>query len=143
MGIAESLLSFGVKDVAEGIGTLVKDIRSAITGEPSPEKIAEINIKLLELENLGMQAQSKINEIEAANTNVFVAGWRPFIGWICGFGLGTKFIFIPIGVWVCSLLDITPIVPVIETGELMTLILGMLGLGGLRTFEKFTGSNKR
>ena len=143
MGIAESLLSFGVKDVAEGIGTLVKDIRSAITGEPSPEKIAEINIKLLELENLGMQAQSRINEVEAANTNVFVSGWRPFIGWICGFGLGTKFIFIPIGVWVCSLLDITPIVPVIETGELMTLILGMLGLGGLRTFEKFTGSNKR
>lgn len=143
MGIAESLLSFGVKDVAEGIGTLVKDIRSAITGEPSPEKIAEINIKLLELENLGMQAQSKINEIEAANTNVFVSGWRPFIGWICGFGLGTKFIFIPIGVWVCSLLDITPVVPVIETGELMTLILGMLGLGGLRTFEKFTGSTKR
>ena len=143
MGIAESLVSFGVKDVAEGIGTLVKDIRSAITGEPSPEKIAEINNKLVELENLGMQAQSRINEVEAANTNVFVAGWRPFIGWICGFGLGTKFIFIPIGVWVCSLLDITPIVPVIETGELMTLILGMLGLGGLRTFEKFTGSNKR
>ena len=143
MGIAESLTSFGVKDVAEGIGTLVKDIRSAITGEPSPEKIAEINTKLLELENLGMQAQSKINEIEAANTNVFVSGWRPFIGWICGFGLGTKFIFIPIGVWVCSLLDITPVVPVIETGELMTLILGMLGLGGLRTFEKFTSSNKR
>ena len=143
MGIAESLLSFGVKDVAEGIGTLVKDIRSAITGEPSPEKIAEINIKLVELENLGMQAQSRINEVEAANTNVFVSGWRPFIGWICGFGLGTKFIFIPIGVWVCSLLDITPVVPIIETGELMTLILGMLGLGGLRTFEKFTGSNKR
>lgn len=143
MGIAESLLSFGVKDVAEGIGTLVKDIRSAITGEPSPEKIVEINMKLVELENLGMQAQSRINEVEAANTNVFVSGWRPFIGWICGFGLGTKFIFIPIGVWVCSLLDITPIVPVIETGELMTLILGMLGLGGLRTFEKFTGSNKR
>lgn len=143
MGIAESLVSFGVKDVAEGIGTLVKDIRSAITGEPSPEKTAEINNKLVELENLGMQAQSRINEVEAANTNVFVSGWRPFIGWICGFGLGTKFIFIPIGVWVCSLLDITPIVPVIETGELMTLILGMLGLGGLRTFEKFTGSNKR
>ena len=143
MGIADSLLSFGVKDVAEGIGTLVKDIRSAITGEPSPEKIAEINTKLVELENLGMQAQSRINEVEAANANVFVSGWRPFIGWICGFGLGTKFIFIPIGVWVCSLLDITPIVPVIETGELMTLILGMLGLGGLRTFEKFTGSNKR
>ena len=143
MGIAESLLSFGVKDVAEGIGTLVKDIRSAITGEPSPEKIAEINIKLVELENLGMQAQSRINEVEAANTNVFVSGWRPFIGWICGFGLGTKFIFIPIGVWVCGLLDIKPIVPEIETGELMTLILGMLGLGGLRTFEKFTGSNKR
>ena len=143
MGIAESLVSFGVKDVAEGIGTLVKDIRSAITGEPSPEKIAEINNKLVELENLGMQAQSRINEVEAANANVFVSGWRPFIGWICGFGLGTKFIFIPIGVWVCSLLDITPIVPVIETGELMTLILGMLGLGGLRTFEKFTGSNKR
>lgn len=143
MGIAKSLVSFGVKDVAEGIGTLVKDIRSAITGEPSPEKIAEINNKLVELENLGMQAQSRINEVEAANTNVFVSGWRPFIGWICGFGLGTKFIFIPIGVWVCSLLDITPIVPVIETGELMTLILGMLGLGGLRTFEKFTGSNKR
>ena len=143
MGIADSLLSFGVKDVSEGIGTLVKDIRSAITGEPSPEKIAEINTKLVELENLGMQAQSRINEVEAANANVFVSGWRPFIGWICGFGLGTKFIFIPIGVWICSLLDITPIMPVIETGELMTLILGMLGLGGLRTFEKFTGSNKR
>ena len=143
MNLVQEIASQGIGAVVSGIGSLAKDIRSAVTGEPSPEKILELQAKLMELDNLANQAQTEVNKTEAAHSSIFVAGWRPFIGWICGFGIGTKFVFIPIGVWLCSLFGVTATVPNIDTSELLTLVLGMLGLGGLRTFEKYTNSTRR
>jgi hypothetical protein len=143
MDLLSAVASNSLGTLFSGIGGLAKDIRSAITGEPSPEKMAEISLKLAELENLSNEGQNQVNKVEAAHPSIFVAGWRPFIGWVCGFGIGAKFVFIPVGVWVCSLFDIQTTIPAIETGELLTLVLGMLGLGGLRTFEKYTGATKR
>lgn len=78
-------------------------------------------------------AQIRVNQQEAAHKNLFVAGWRPAVGWICGTGLAIKVIVTPLlgGVGV----DI----PDIELTELMTVLLGMLGMGGLRTYEKTKG----
>jgi hypothetical protein len=85
-------------------------------------------------------AQAETNKIEAASTRLFVAGWRPFVGWICGFAVGFKFIGGPALFMVAQAFGHPVDLPVIETSELWPLLLGMLGLGGLRTVEKVKGA---
>ena len=87
-----------------------------------------------------VEGQLKINAKEAEHGSIFVAGWRPGIGWICGIALGWNFIIQPIFSWVAFVAgtDLAGI-PTLETGELTTILLGMLGLGGLRTYEKRLG----
>jgi len=81
--------------------------------------------------------QMAINEEEAKSDSLFVAGWRPFVGWVCGFSLAYNFILYPIVKYATVILmEQPPELPVLEASELMTVLLGMLGLGGLRTFEK-------
>jgi len=80
-----ALVNFSLGDV----GNLFKDIREAITGKgiEDPNKRAEIELKLRELEQALNMGQIEINKVEATNPNWFVAGWRPFIGWTGGFAL--------------------------------------------------------
>jgi len=85
-------------------------------------------------------AQSATNTVEAASTRLFVAGWRPFVGWICGFAVGFKFIGGPALFMIGQALGHPVDLPEIETEELWPLLLGMLGLGGLRTVEKVKGA---
>ena len=80
-----------------------------------------------------VQGQLDINKAEATNANWFVAGWRPYIGWICGTGLGYQFLVYPI------LIAFVPKIVQLDMGTLLTLLLGMLGIGGLRTYEKLNG----
>ena len=86
-------------------------------------------------------AQIEINKIEAAHRSVFVAGWRPFIGWVCGLGLAWAFLGHPLFEWAVALwLPARGIVaPVLITDHMVELVIAMLGLGGLRTFEKIAG----
>jgi len=80
-----------------------------------------------------VQGQLDINRAEATNPNWFVSGWRPYIGWICGTGLGYQFLVYPILiVWL-------PKIQQLDMGTLLTLLGGLLGLGGLRTYEKAMG----
>lgn len=80
--------------------------------------------------------QTDINKIEAGSNRLFVAGWRPFVGWICGLAVAFKFIGGPILFMVAQAAGHPVTLPTIETEELWPLLLGMLGLGGLRTVEK-------
>ena len=121
-----------------GIGSLAKDIRQAITGEISADKKAEIETKLLEIENQGLQAQIEVNKIEAASASVFVSGWRPACGWTCVSGLFYTFLLQPIVAWV-ALIFKYPVPPAIDTTLLIQLLFGMLGLAGLRAYEKKEG----
>ena len=134
----------GVKETAQAIGMLAKDIRQAITGELPPEKRAELEQKLLELESKALEMQSMINLEEAKSNRILVAGWRPFIGWICGFVLCWNYIIHPLLCWITVLakLNVTP-PPVLGLGELMPILLGMLGLGWYRTKEKIEGVHDR
>ena len=86
------------------------------------------------------KAQIDVNKQEAKNRNPFVAGWRPFIGWTCGVALAWHFVALPMVSFLVLIsgADIPPL-PVFDMDSLMTILLGMLGLGGLRTFEKFKG----
>lgn len=138
MGIAG--INIDVGSVLGGIGSLAKDVRSAITGEISPEKKAEIEAKILELESQAMQAQMAVNAREAENAATLVSGWRPFVGWVCGFALLYNYIVLPLSAWLASFAMVSvPPLPALDTGELMTLLFGMLGFGAYRTFEKVKG----
>jgi hypothetical protein len=84
--------------------------------------------------------QTETNRVEAGSNRLFVAGWRPFVGWICGLAVGFKFIGGPVLFVAAQALGHPIELPNIETEELWPLLLGMLGLGGLRTVEKIKGA---
>lgn len=88
-------------------------------------------------------AQIDVNKAEAASSSVFKGGWRPFIGWTCGAAFAYHFVLQPLAVFVLvSIGEPVPELPRFEMDALMTVLFGMLGLGGLRTFEKFKGVSK-
>ena len=88
-------------------------------------------------------AQVEVNKAEAGHRSIFVAGWRPFIGWTCGVALAYHFIFAPLIVFGATWAGATiPDLPVFDMDSLMTVLLGMLGLGGMRSFEKAKGLTK-
>lgn len=86
-----------------------------------------------------VQGQLDINKAEAASSSTFVAGWRPFIGWVCGMGCAWNWIGLPVAKFGLAVyghpLELEPA----DLSEMMPLLLGMLGLGTLRTFEKTKG----
>ncbi|HEY6225415.1 MAG TPA: 3TM-type holin [Gemmatimonadales bacterium] len=84
-------------------------------------------------------AQIAVNQAEAQSSDFFRAGWRPFVGWICGVGLGVQFLVAPLASWVAALIGHAIAFPTLDMGTLMTLLAGMLGLGTLRTAEKVKG----
>jgi hypothetical protein len=86
-----------------------------------------------------MAGQLAINKEEAANPNVFVSGWRPFIGWVCGSGFAIQFVIGPMAEWGSALYGNPVKFPQMDVGTMMPLLLGMLGLGTLRTAEKING----
>lgn len=137
------------------MGPLVLPIVNAVTSIvdkliPDPQKKAEIQLETLKLAQAGefkeieaelakTVGQLEINKIEAASPNVFVAGWRPAIGWICAFALAYQLILRPIGGWIMESWLGWKIPPTLELETLMTLLFGMLGLGTFRTIEKVKG----
>lgn len=143
MSILTDIFSGGASGILSGVGTLAKDIRSAVTGEPTPEKQVEIQQKLMELEFAVKKAQTDINLEEARHPNIFVSGWRPFIGWVCGLAIAYNFIINPLTIWTLKLYRIEIMPPPLDTGSLMTLVMSLLGLGGMRTYEKTKNINGR
>ncbi len=100
---------------------------------------AEMEQQLVTAANQAALAQVEVNKIEAAHSSVFVAGWRPSIGWVCAAGLAWAFVLAPIASWALVVLGIKAELPAIHTDYLLELVLAMLGIGGLRTFEKLRG----
>lgn len=120
---------------------------------PNPQQAAEAKLKLFEMQQAGelkvLEAetalavgQMKINEIEAGSDSFFKSGWRPAVGWICVFGLFYQFVFLPFATFFLALYKITAVMPAMDLNTLMTLLFGLLGLGGYRTIEKLKGITK-
>ena len=82
------------------------------------------------------KGQMAINQVEAASSSLMVSGWRPFIGWTCGFGMFGNFITIPFSNFVLALLGIDIVIPLVPLETMMPVLMGMLGLGAMRTYEK-------
>jgi len=122
-----------VNKVAEGLDGLFTSDDERLTHKEVMERIKQDPDK----------AQLSVNAIEAAHRSLFVAGWRPFTGWTCGLALAYQYIANPIAAWVITITMEVPVYPPpIDLSVMMPVLLGMLGLGGLRTIEKNKGSSK-
>jgi hypothetical protein len=82
------------------------------------------------------KGQLEVNKTEAAHKSLFVAGWRPFIGWVCGVGFLSNFILIPMANFGLAIAESAISIPMIDTTQMMPVLMGMLGLGAMRTVEK-------
>jgi len=113
---------------------------------PDPKQKAEAYLKLRELEQSGdlavIAGQNEINKIEAASPNPFIAGWRPFIGWVLGAGLAVILVIGPLMAWGSTLAGHPVKQPEMPGEILLTLSTSLLGLSGMRTWEKFKGVEK-
>jgi len=114
-----------------GVGE-VANLATTVVNKIWPDKSEEEKQQLAAAVQL-VQGQLDINKAEATNPNMFTSGWRPYIGWVCGTGLGYQFLIYPV------LVAFIPKIVQLDMGTLLTLLLGMLGLGGMRTFEKLNG----
>ena len=83
-----------------------------------------------------MKAQIEVNKVEAASSNLFVSGWRHFIGRTCGLGMFGNFITIPFSNFVLALVGMDIVIPLVPLETMMPVLMGMLGLGAMRSFEK-------
>lgn len=111
---------------------------------PDPAQAASAQLELIKLQQSGELAQiagqMEINKVEAASSSTFVAGWRPFIGWVCGAAFAYKFVLAPIGAFALAVAGHPIVMPVLDFTEMSSVLLGMLGLSGMRTFEKIKGA---
>ena len=99
----------------------------------------EMEAKLLEAATAQAAQQTEINKIEASHQSIFVSGWRPYIGWVCGMAIAWAFLVAPMLSWLLPVMGVVAVVPPLQTEFLLELVFAMLGLGGLRTFEKLKG----
>jgi hypothetical protein len=82
------------------------------------------------------KAQLEVNKVEAAHKSLFVSGWRPAVGWVCVLGMFGNFITIPFSNFVLALFGIDIVIPLVPLETMMPVLMGMLGLGAMRTYEK-------
>ncbi len=137
MSFLSRLIGGGVVSAAEGVAGIVD-----MFVETDDEKRAAelIRAKLMMQPSL---VQTELNKIEAGHRSAFVAGWRPFIGWVCGMALLYNFVLRDLLAWLILNTGLQASMPPdLAMDELLTVLLGMLGLGAFRTAEKMTGRAK-
>lgn len=130
-----------------GLGQLISGIaNSADELFTSDEERLKLAIEDKKIDSDLLKGQMSVNAVEAAHKSVFVAGWRPAIGWIGVIALAYQFVLYPLMGWGWLLLQANGIIPtdlsvppVLPTDALFSIVLGMLGIGGMRSFDKKTG----
>lgn len=119
---------------------------------PDPTQAAQAKLDLFKAEQAGelgelksawdnASAQIEVNKVEAANESVFVSGWRPAIGWTCGFALAYSYIIAPFLAYAMAIFGHVVPLPAVDLGQMMPVLFGLLGLGAMRTYEKVKGVN--
>lgn len=143
MSFFSTLFSGGdtVKAIGETVDKLFTSDDERLERENEKAKAdQQYQLELAKLDSQALQNQTDINKIEAASTNLFVSGWRPFVGWVCGIALAYTYIGEPVLRFIAQVLfGYVGAFPVLNTNELYTVLLGLLGLGGMRSFEKVKG----
>lgn len=129
-------MSFGIDDaIAAGLQVLNKFV-------PDPEARAKAEADLRSSLQAWDKGQTDVNAVEAASPSVFVSGWRPFIGWTCGIALAYQYVVTPIVMWLATMAHYSLPMPPKLDDTLWQLVFAMLGMGGLRTYEKVKGVSK-
>ena len=129
-----SIINTGIGAVA-GLATDLID-RAFPDKEKQAEERAQYMLQATQLDDQLAQAQIAVNQQEAGNENIFVSGWRPFIGWVCGLAFAYHLIFQPFLAFVMAACGHSFPLPDFDTATLNTTLMGLLGLGTLRTVEK-------
>lgn len=135
------------------LGKIVDTVGSKIGVDMSSDELKTKKLEIeLELQKMvaeqekAVQAanikQIEVNIQEAQHGNLFVAGWRPFIGWICGGAMAYHFIIQPLLVFLIATAGTTVDLPSFDMQSLLTVLMGMLGLGAMRTYEKVYGVSR-
>lgn len=110
---------------------------------PDPVQAATAKLELVKLQQSGelaaMVGQLEINKAEAASSSLFVSGWRPFIGWVCGSACAWNWLGLKVALFVAAYFGHDLKLAPADISEMMPVLLGMLGIGGLRTIEKING----
>jgi hypothetical protein len=113
---------------------------------PDPAQADAAKLELLKLQQSGelatMTSQTDINKIEASNASIFVSGWRPFVGWVCGSAFALHYLLMPVVNFVIVMNGSKEVILSFDMQTLLTLLMGLLGLGGMRTYEKVQGVAK-
>lgn len=124
--------------VAGPVATLVTDLVDRVFPDKDAQAAqrAQLLLQAQQIDAQMAQSQTAINQAEAASTSMFVSGWRPFIGWVCGVAFTYHLIIEPVVSYVLAIYGKTITLPVFDTTTLTTTLFGMLGLGAMRTVEK-------
>lgn len=154
----------GIGKIIDSVGKIADDLTT------SKEEKLQIALKEKAMEVGLMQGQIEINKEEARHGSIFVAGWRPFIGWVGGLALAYQFLIYPLLVWAWSLLQAYQVIPCVDpelakhiadvvqvtkdnvgctveppptlpSGALFSIVTGMLGIGGMRSYDKLKNTN--
>ena len=128
-------------DPISSIAGLANTLITKIWPDPKDQASAEALLIKTQMDAALAQAQQQIdiNKIEAGSTNVFVSGWRPFVGWVCGSAFALHFLFLPLLNWIAGLFGHSAIAIPFDMATLSTVLMGMLGLGTMRSVEKWRG----
>lgn len=127
-----------------GIGSIVEfgtAILNRVWPDASEAEKTKLTVFLAELdaEAKARQAQIAVNQAEAANPNLFVSGWRPAVGWICVLSLAYQYVLYPLLLWLTAFWPQIVAPRPVLSDMLYELLFGMLGLAGMRTYEKLKG----
>ena len=133
MGFLSKILGGGASAVAP-IAAIGKVLDGLFTSEDEKLSHKEVRIRLAQQPDL---AQIELNKVEAGHRSMFVAGWRPFLGWVCGLGMANMFLVNPWIQWFTGASG-----PNLPKDIIMELVFALLGLGTLRTIEKIQGRTK-
>jgi hypothetical protein len=130
----------GIGSVVESVGKVIDDLHT------SDKERGELALREKEIDQRTDLAQTDVNRTEAQHSSLFVAGWRPAIGWIGAVALGYQFILYPLLIWAWTWLQSIGYVPaghqpppMLQTDALWVILSGMLGIAGLRSVEKVKG----
>ena len=134
MGFLSKIFGGNAGAAVQGVTAVGNVLDNLFTSKDEKLTHEEVRIRLAQQPDM---AQIELNKIEATHRSVFVAGWRPFMGWIGGLGLANMFLVNPWIQWFTG--EIGPNLP---EGIIMELVFALLGLGTLRTIEKIQGKSK-
>lgn len=142
---------------AKKITDVVTGAAGAIFGTTDPAEIEKAEAAKLDAFKTALtalveadKAQSAVNEKEAGSSSLFTAGWRPFVGWVCGWALAYQYMLLPFIAWLLAVAVVLfgskvniPPPPKLDVSELITILFGMLGLGAMRSYDKLQSTDTK